>query len=126
MVLLVEPNEADRFKIRCDLESAGHVVLEAPTEQFLRIASEQPVSIAVIDITPLKHRLHLVGIMELRRRRPQLPIIALCGGPDAVALLGIATHAGAAVTRRIPVTREELLQATTQCLTAAKKIDLSS
>lgn len=119
-VLLVGLDDSDRQKARSDLEDAGHVVTEATTRQLLQVADKGTVDVVVIDISPLKHGTHLVGIMELRRRHPALPILAVCGGRDARALLNIATQAGADATLQKPFAREALVRAVAQCLAARK------
>lgn len=120
-VLLVGVDEADQRRLRSILESAGHVTLKATTRQFLERVDEGAVNVVVIDISPLRHGAHLVGIAELRQRHPRLPILAVCGGRDAEMLLDIAVQAGADVTLRKPFTRDQFLDAVAHCLIAQEK-----
>lgn len=116
VVLLVSTGDAGLQKWRSALEKAGHTVVQATTGNLLDVAREQSVEIVVIDVTPLQHGVHLVGIMELRRRFPAIGIVALCGGRDAASLLGIAAQAGADITLRKPFSCDRLVQAVAQCL----------
>lgn len=120
-VLLVGVDDSVQRKMRPVLESAGHVPLKATTRRFLQFAGEGGVDIVVIDISPLRHGAHLVGIAELRQRHPGLPVLAVCGGTDADMLLDIAVQAGADATLRKPFTRERLLDAIERCLTGPAK-----
>jgi FixJ family two-component response regulator len=120
-VLLVGVDDSVQRKMRPALESAGHVVLRATTRRFLEFADEGAVEVVVIDISPLRHGAHLVGIAELRQRHRGLPILAVCGGADAGMLLDIAVQAGADATLRKPFSREQLLDAIERCLAGPAK-----
>ena len=120
MVLLVGPDNGDRQAARSALESAGHLVIEAATDQFLRIAGDRPVDAAVIDIKSPQEIVSLVGLMELRRRSA-LPIIALCSGPDANELAKLAVQAGADGALRRPFTRDQLVRAVALSLAGSQK-----
>lgn len=89
---------------------------EAETGRFLGIAETEPVEVVVIDVSPLRHGVHLIGIMELRHRRPGIKIIAVCGGRDADPLLGMAVQAGADATLRKPFSGERLVRTVARCL----------
>jgi CheY-like chemotaxis protein len=120
-VLLVGPDDVDRQAARSTLEHAGHVVVEATSSRFLRLVGERPVDAAVIDIRPPQEIVLLVGLMELRRRRPALPIVALCGGPKARDLLKLAVQAGADGALRRPFTHDQLVRAVALGLAGPQK-----
>ncbi len=115
-VLLVGSGDPDQPMWRSALEGRGHAVVEAETGTFLGIAETEPVEVVVIDISPLRHGVHLIGIMELRHRRPSIKIIAVCGGRDADTLLGMAVQAGADATLRKPFSGERLVRTVARCL----------
>lgn len=121
MVLLVGVDDAGQRKMRSVLEDAGYVLADVTTRQFLEVAGQQPVDAVIIDISPLRHGAHLVGIAELRQRHPALPILAVCGGRDARMLLNIAVQAGANTTLRKPFTCDQILDAVARCLAGAAK-----
>lgn len=115
-ILLVGSGDPDQPKWRSALQGAGHVVAEAATGAFLGVADREPVDVLVIDVSPLRHGVHLIGIMELRRRHREVKVVAVCGGPDADSLLGIATQAGANATLRKPFSGERLVQTVARVL----------
>jgi CheY-like chemotaxis protein len=115
-VLLVGIHDPDRRTVCSALEAAGHTVSDAPTRAFLRRVRERPVDLVLIDVSPLMHAVHLVGIAELRAQHPALPIIAASGGPDADMLLKIAVRAGATLALRKPVAPAQLREAVARCL----------
>lgn len=122
LVLVVGLDGSNQREMRSVLEDAGHILLEVTSRRFLHVAGQRPVDIAVIDISPLQHGAHLVGISELRQRHPTLPILAVCGGPDAKLLLKIAVQAGADATLRKPFTCIQCLDAIACCLAGTAKL----
>jgi CheY-like chemotaxis protein len=113
-VLLVDDDILVRHVVRAFLERAGHRVTEAGNgAEALDVFDEDPPEVVVSDIMmPQMNGLEMM--VEMRRRRPGVPLIAMSGGgqpnqTDCALLL--ARDLGAARTFRKPVDMTALLSA---------------
>lgn len=116
-VLLVDDDELVRRVVRTFLERAGHQVAEAGNgvEGLEVFASEQPDIVLTDILMPRMNGLEM--IVELRRLRPQIRVIAMTGSAhdgDADAMLLLARDLGASKTFRKPLDMTSLLGAVEQ------------
>jgi CheY-like chemotaxis protein len=117
-VLLVDDDPLIRRVVRTFLERAGHQVAEAGNGvEGLEVFEEQWPDVVVTDI--LMPRMNGLEMMvEMRRRRPDIPLIAMSGGgrpggEDSVLLL--ARDLGALRTFTKPLDMAAFLAAVAEC-----------
>lgn len=79
-VLLVDDDELVRRVVTEALETAGHRVLAAG-DALTALAVDEPYEIAIVDVHLGNHRRSPLG-EELRRRQPDVRVIAMSGLPD--------------------------------------------
>lgn len=106
-VLIVDDDEDVRFQLRSHLERSGYQVWEAANgHQALQQLSSQPVKLVITDLfMPEKDGLELIS--ELRKRRPDIKILALSGAESAT-FLKLASTLGADVVLPKPFLEEQV------------------
>ncbi len=111
-VLLVDDDVVIRQLLRRCLERAGHRVAEAANglEGLEAFDAESPHLVLTDIMMPCMNGLEMM--VEMRRRRPGVPFIAMTGSADRNgALLLLARDLGAARAFRKPLDLKELLSA---------------
>ena len=109
--LVVDDEESVRHMLRRLLEGADFRVFEASNgKEALRVLDERMVDLIIIDII-MPEMDGIETIMEVRRRSPDLPIIAISGGSQAAKIdyLESARKLGANYTLRKPFSVAEIL-----------------
>jgi len=112
-ILIVDDDEQVRSMLRLTLERAGFDVAEAADGlEAVRAHRRAPADLVITDIV-MPEMEGIETIRELRRERPDLPIIAISGGGQIApeGYLQVAGKIGAARTFTKPVDRGELLAA---------------
>jgi CheY-like chemotaxis protein len=98
-ILLVEDDSEVRRALRLNLEGFGHFVVEAGNGyEAMEALRSVRADVIVMDLV-MPERDGLETIMELRRHRPELPIVAMSGGGR------IAPGINLSVARRLGATR---------------------
>ncbi len=121
-ILIIDDDEQLREMLRRMLEYAGYDVLEAcDGDEAMKALRHHEVDVVITDIL-MPNREGLETIMELRRGRPQLPIIAMSGGGwgGSSSYLTTANKLGAARTLAKPFTRQQILDAVAEVLSGAQ------
>ena len=116
----MDDNEGFRKPLCQTLERAGYEVLSAADgAAALRLFRQQPVDLVITDII-MPEKEGLETIMELRRIKPELKIIAISGGGriGAEDYLPLAEHLGAARTLAKPFSSAEIIEAVSGLLGA--------
>lgn len=112
-ILLVDDEEQLRSVLRLVLEEAGHVVQEASDGQkaLESFKNKQP-DVVVTDLV-MPNKEGIETIMELRRMRRDVKIIAMSGGGrnNATDYLSLAKRFGACITLTKPFSNKEMLEA---------------
>jgi CheY-like chemotaxis protein len=123
VILVVDDDTLIRTTIKKLLERAGHVVLEASNGiEAESVAATSGIDLLITDIImPDKEGLMLVR--DLKKRMPDLRIIAMSGGGRAGAftLLDAASQFGAQTVLRKPFRAGELLKAIDTALRATRE-----
>lgn len=104
------------------LTQRGHEVVEAGNgAEGLALQREQPADLVLTDII-MPERDGIEALMELRRRQPAVPVIAMSGGGrvSATDYLVMAQKLGASATLAKPFSQDELFAAITRSLLQAK------
>lgn len=116
-ILLIEDEDSVRATLRKVLESAGHQVLEAANgEQALRLEESGPVDLVVTDI--IMPQMDGFGAIHLLRKRdPELAILAVTGG--TADYLAAAKEHGAGEVLQKPFDNQTLLDTVSGLLAAA-------
>jgi YesN/AraC family two-component response regulator len=120
-VLVVDDEEIIRFTLRQILEKAGHEVFEAVNGQdALNSFEEYRVDLVITDII-MPEKEGIETIVELRRRQPDLKIIAVSGGGRTRTLdyLEIAERLGASGALAKPLNRQAIMDAVSKALRSA-------
>jgi DNA-binding NtrC family response regulator len=120
-ILLVDDEAALRRTLRIILERAGHTVYEAEDgDQALKMFAAEPPDLVVTDII-MPNREGVGTIDELRRRAPNMPIIAMSGGGSVGGdlFLTLASQLGATATLAKPIRQADLIEAIERCLAGA-------
>ena len=119
-VLVIDDDEQVRALLYEILDRAGFAVMEASNgEEGLKLYRNQPADLVITDlIMPEKEGVET--IMELRSQFPNARIIAISGGERAGGrdYLPIAAKLGARRTVAKPFSRQEILDAVRETLTA--------
>ena len=109
-ILLVDDDESFRRMIRLSLDKLGHEVVEARNgAEALTLMKEGPPDILITDIVmPEKEGLEIID--EVRRKHPNMKIIAMSGGGrvNASDYLRIARALGADVVLAKPFSVDEM------------------
>ena len=117
-ILVVDDEDLGRVTLRQMLEADGHEVLEAANgREGVALHSNDPVDLVVTDII-MPEQEGIETIVQLRRKNPQLKIIAISGGGRMknMDFLKIASHVGADATLTKPFSTRELLETVNGCL----------
>jgi YesN/AraC family two-component response regulator len=112
-ILVVDDEEIIRFTLRQLLEKGGHEVFEAVNGRAaLRAFEELHVDLVITDII-MPEKEGIETISELRRRRPDLKIIAVSGGGRTRTMnyLDMAERFGANAALAKPLTRQDVMDA---------------
>lgn len=109
-ILLVDDDDSLRTMLRINLVKMGHHVLEARDgRQALALFEQEPPEVVITDLVmPEKEGLEI--IRELRRKHPEVKIIAMSGGGRATATgyLKIAKAMGADLVLAKPFSNDEM------------------
>lgn len=112
-LLLIDDDEDLRTVLASTLNYYGHAVIEATDGTHgLKLARDPAIQGVITDIVmPEKNGIEVM--MELKRLRPELKVIAISGGGRIGAgdYLVMAKHLGAAKILPKPFTTEELIAA---------------
>ncbi|HEV7681333.1 MAG TPA: response regulator [Pyrinomonadaceae bacterium] len=117
-ILLVDDEEQLRSMLRVVLEEAGHVVQEASDGQkALESFKNQQPDVVVTDLV-MPNKEGIETILELRRIRRDVRIIAMSGGGrnNANDYLALAKRFGACVTLTKPFANKEMIEAVNAAL----------
>jgi CheY-like chemotaxis protein len=110
-VLVIDDDADVRTIIRRAVQSEGHIVTEAGDgAEGLRLFKERPVDLVITDIL-MPEREGIETIIELRRQRPELPILAISGGSPITERDGLLMSADLLGATRVlpkPFTLAEL------------------
>lgn len=109
--LVVDDEESVRHMLRRLLEGADFRVFEASNgNEALRVLDEDNVDLIIIDII-MPEKDGIETILEIRRRSPDLPIIAISGDSHApnIDYLESARKLGANYTLRKPFSGADIL-----------------
>jgi DNA-binding response OmpR family regulator len=119
-VLIIDDDEQLRALLHEILERAGFAVVEAANgAEGLRLFRSDPADVVITDlIMPDKEGVET--ILELRREFPEARVIAISGGGrnGNANYLPIAARLGARRTVAKPFSRQEILDAVRETLTA--------
>ncbi len=120
-ILIIEDDADIRSLYRRILEQAGYHVIEASDGNIgIKLYRENLPDLIITDII-MREKEGLQTIMELRRDFPQVKIIAVSGGGEAIAAstcLSLAARLGAQRTMSKPVSQTDFLKAIREVLDA--------
>jgi DNA-binding NtrC family response regulator len=107
-ILIIDDDPDMRSLLEQTLKSSGHEIeMAADGKEGLRLYDLKRADVVITDLyMPTKGGLET--IIELRRRSPEVPIIALSGTGAAEKMLSIAQKFGAFASIHKPFTSEEL------------------
>lgn len=121
-ILVVDDEEIIRFTLRQMLEKAGHEVVEAVNgHEAMKSVKTSRVDLVITDII-MPEKEGIETIVELRRRQPDLKIIAVSGGGRTKTMdyLETAERFGADCALAKPLGREDVLDAVDNALGRAE------
>lgn len=121
-ILLIDDDHEVRAALKAILESVDHRVVEAPNGVVgLQTLKSEPVQLVITDIL-MPEKEGVETIIEMRKTRPSMPIIAISGGGAVrnLAFLGIAQKLGANRVLTKPVDAEALIQSVDDLLCQAE------
>jgi YesN/AraC family two-component response regulator len=110
-VLVVDDEELVRATLCQILEAAGHEIFEATNgNEALRVFEEHEADLVITDII-MPEKEGIETIVQLRKRKPNLKIIAISGGgrTNQMEYLKIAMKFGANDILSKPFRREQIL-----------------
>ncbi len=120
-ILVVEDDDGMRAVVRVALEQAGcRVTTAANGVEATRLLEDERFGLVLTDVLmPDKDGIEVIS--ELRRRFPELPVIAMSGGGRLPrdGYLAIARHLGAHAILQKPFTVDELLATVDRLLAPA-------
>jgi len=118
-ILIIDDDPDMRSLLEHTLKSSGHEIeMAADGKEGLMLYDAKRPDIVITDLyMPTKGGLET--IIELRRRSPQVPIIALSGTGAAEKMLAIAQKFGAFAIIHKPFTAEELERVVRKAIGAA-------
>jgi len=120
-ILVVEDEDGVRLVVQTALEDAGFQVTTAANGlEASRLLSAAEFALVLTDvIMPDRDGIEVIG--ELRRRHPDVPVIAMSGGGrlPCEGYLTIARHLGAHAILQKPFTSEQLMATVTRLLEPA-------
>lgn len=117
-ILIIDDDKPVRFTVSAMLADEGHEALEAENgTQGIATLEGRAVDVVITDIL-MPEREGLETILEIRRRWPDLPVIAISGGGRAgtANYLEMAADLGATTTLDKPFARADLLAKLEMCL----------
>jgi len=117
-ILVVDDEEIVRFTLRQMLEKEGHEVFEAANgQEALNCFEDSRVNLIITDII-MPEKEGIETIVELRRRRPDVKIIAVSGGGRTMTMdyLEIAERLGADSALAKPLERQAVVGAVARAL----------
>lgn len=117
-ILVVDDEELVRLTLRQMLEAEGHEIMEARNgREALSIHTSTPADLVLTDII-MPEQEGIEMIIQLRRKDPQVKIVAISGGGRMKNLdfLKIAANVGADATLTKPFSTQELSEVVTGCL----------
>lgn len=110
-ILVIDDELAVRLSVRMILERSGHRILEAPEGRIglSQITAENSVDLVITDII-MPNQEGIETIRTLRKRYPDLKIIAMSGGGRSFnnSYLDMSTKLGANAAIAKPFTSSEL------------------
>ena len=110
-VLVVDDDRLVQTTFRALLEPEGYdVVLADDGEQALQMLGHHPVDAVLLDVL-MPNKDGLETLIEIKRRRPRLPVFVISGGGtrNRHDLLSLARKFGANATLTKPLCLQELL-----------------
>src|SRR4051812_31265715 len=110
-ILVIEDDDSIRQLISLVLTDAGHTIVEAVNGREGLVAAESMAPNLVITDLVMPEKEGIETIIELRRKYPDLRIIAMSGGNRASNYLDLASKLGAMRTLAKPFKLDALLQA---------------
>ena len=119
-ILIIDDEESVRVTLSLALESDGHTVVVAVNgEEGMREFRETPADVVITDIL-MPNKEGIETIMDLRKVRPNLKIIAISGGGRMknISFLDVAKKMGADVTLKKPFRMDVICHAVNKCLGA--------
>lgn len=115
-ILIIDDDDSVRTAASATVRTHGHDVTEARDgREGLRRFHESPADLVITDLV-MPEQEGIETIMELHKRAPQVPIIALSGSSDADTYLAMAARLGATRTLTKPCAPEQLIEAVDQAL----------
>ncbi len=115
-ILIIDDDPDMRSLIEQTLKSAGHdIEMAADGKEGLRNYDARPADVVITDLY-MPNKGGLETIIELRRRCPDIPIIALSGTGAADKMLSIAQKFGAFASLHKPFTSHELVAAVSKAI----------
>ena len=110
-ILVIDDDASVRYAIRRVIEEAGFAVeLAANGKEGLAVLDRISPVLVITDLI-MPEREGLETIMELRKRKPELPIVAISGGgPPAQDYLHFARRLGANEILAKPFEPEQLIE----------------
>ncbi|PYJ07729.1 MAG: response regulator [Verrucomicrobia bacterium] len=115
--LVIEDHPGMRDVLEETLLAAGHEVCSAANgEEGVALFRTQPADLVITDLL-MPQKEGLETIKDLRRRAPDLKIIAISGASPEWRVLDMAKQLGAHTTLSKPFTAQEILGAVTAVLT---------
>jgi DNA-binding NtrC family response regulator len=120
-ILLVDDEAAVRELMAIVLQTEGHFILQAGDGNAALTALEANAVDLVITDLVMPGKEGIETIMDIRRRWPQLKVIAMSGGGRGSAsdYLEMASHLGARRTLEKPFESEDLVKLVSEVLAAA-------
>jgi len=111
-ILVIDDEAPIRKLLREALRRAGHEVLDAPEGRSgLSLLQEQAVDVVITDLL-MPEQEGIETILELRKKFPQIKVIAISGGGKrGFDFLSAASHFGAHLTIAKPFEMRELVEA---------------
>ena len=121
-ILLIDDDDSLRTMLRLTLVHFGHTVIEARNGKEGLDAFPQAAADLVITDIVMPEKEGIEVLMELRKKKPPVKIIAMSGGGRASATdyLRIATQLGAARALAKPFSHEALMAAINELLPTTK------
>ena len=109
-ILIIDDEESVRYLLRFGLEEAGYVVREAPNgRKGIHAFRQAPADLVITDIF-MPDRDGIDVIERLRRKRPDLKIMAISGASGTMDCFEAATAAGATCVLRKPFSIRTILK----------------
>jgi DNA-binding NtrC family response regulator len=120
-ILIIDDDPDMRSLIEQTLRSSEHQIqLAIDGTEGVSFFDDNPADVVITDLY-MPNKGGLETIIELRRRAPQVPIIAISGTGAAEKMLSIAQKFGAFERIHKPFTTEELIGAVQRALTAKRE-----